>query len=56
MNKSEQWLNQREATIPQTEMLRERENYRDKESTDEKMIESHGASVLTSAAQGLQAD
>lgn len=28
----------------------------DKESTDEKMIESRGASLLTSAAQGLQAD
>lgn len=34
----------------------ERDRDRDKESTDEKMIESHRASLLTSAAQGLQAD
>lgn len=34
----------------------ERDRARDKESTDEKMIESHDASLLTSAAPGLQAD
>lgn len=34
----------------------ERDRDGDKESTDEKMIESRGASLLTSAAQGLQAD
>lgn len=52
-----QWPNHREATVPRTRYVEgERDRDGDKGSADEKMIESRGASLLTSAAQGLQAD
>lgn len=53
VSQSQQWLNHSKTTGP---IPRRTRRHRDKKNIDEKMIESQGISLVTSAAQGLLAD